>query len=134
MLATHVGSLPRPRDLLATLLEKEEGGAVDEEALGARVRDAVADVVRRQVAYVGLDVIDDGEMSKPSFITYVTERLSGFEPQLGAGAEPWAGSRGARRSRSSTRRRESRAAAPRFVCTGPITYVGHARCRPTSTI
>ena len=47
-LATHVGSLPRPRDLLATLLEKEEGRAVDEEALDARVQEAVTEVVGLQ--------------------------------------------------------------------------------------
>ena len=67
MLATHVGSLPRPRDLLATLLEKESGAAVDEEALGVRVGEAVAEAVGLQRER-GIDVVNDGEVGKTSFL------------------------------------------------------------------
>jgi 5-methyltetrahydropteroyltriglutamate--homocysteine methyltransferase len=123
ILTTHAGSLPRPADLLA--LTPSGDGA----AYAARVRRAVADVVRRQ-ADTGLDVVTDGEMSKPSFITYVTERLSGFEPSVEPGALPWAGSKEAAafpEFYAPMLRQGPNAAAPRFVCTGPVTYVGHAR-------
>lgn len=87
VLTTHAGSLPRPAELLA-LAPGQPGHA-------ERVRRAVAEAVRRQ-AECGLDVVTDGEMSKPSFITYVTERLSGFAPSPEAGTVPWADSREAR--------------------------------------
>jgi 5-methyltetrahydropteroyltriglutamate--homocysteine methyltransferase len=76
-LTTHTGSLPRPEDLIRTMFAKEEGVPVDAVALAARIKAAVADVVGRQVA-AGIDVIDDGEYSKPSYATYVKDRLSGF--------------------------------------------------------
>ena len=78
ILTTHVGSLPRPEDMLEALTAKMRGQPVDEQALDARLPGAVADIVRQQVAH-GLDVIDDGEVGKPSFILYADERLSGFE-------------------------------------------------------
>src|SRR5215470_7877574 len=77
-LTTHTGSLPRPDDLIRTMFAKEEGVPVDGGALAGRVRAAVAEVVARQTA-VGVDVVDDGEMSKPSYATYPKDRLRGFE-------------------------------------------------------
>jgi 5-methyltetrahydropteroyltriglutamate--homocysteine methyltransferase len=77
ILTTHTGSLPRPDELTRAMFAKEEGVPVDSAALAARIKAAVADVVGRQVA-AGLDVIDDGEYSKPSYATYVKDRLSGF--------------------------------------------------------
>jgi 5-methyltetrahydropteroyltriglutamate--homocysteine methyltransferase len=79
-LTTHTGSLPRPDDLIRTMFAKEEGVPVDAAALGARIRAAVAEVARRQ-AESGLDVVNDGEMSKPSYATYVKDRLTGFAGQ-----------------------------------------------------
>jgi 5-methyltetrahydropteroyltriglutamate--homocysteine methyltransferase len=76
-LTTHTGSLPRPDDLIRMMYAKEEGVPVEPGALQARVRAAVADVVRRQ-RDAGLDVVNDGEMSKPSYATYVKDRLAGF--------------------------------------------------------
>jgi 5-methyltetrahydropteroyltriglutamate--homocysteine methyltransferase len=76
-LTTHTGSLPRPEDLVRTMFAREEGVPVDAAALAARTRSAVAEIVRKQ-ADAGLDVIDDGELSKPSYATYVKDRLSGF--------------------------------------------------------
>ncbi len=78
ILTTHTGSLPRPADLQEMLLKQERGEAVDQEAFEARVREAVYEVVRKQVA-CGIDVVNDGEMSKISYSTYVKERLTGFE-------------------------------------------------------
>jgi 5-methyltetrahydropteroyltriglutamate--homocysteine methyltransferase len=76
-LTTHTGSLPRPVDLTRTMFAREEGVPVDRAALAARIRSAVADVVTRQVE-LGLDVVSDGELSKPSYATYVKDRLHGF--------------------------------------------------------
>jgi 5-methyltetrahydropteroyltriglutamate--homocysteine methyltransferase len=76
-LTTHTGSLPRPDDLVRMMYAKEEGVPVDAAALMARVRAAVSDVVRRQVD-TGIDLVNDGELSKPSYATYVKDRLDGF--------------------------------------------------------
>ena len=83
ILTTHVGSLPRPADLLDLMKAKLAGAAVDQRAYDARVRNAVAECVRSQVR-TGIDVVSDGEFSKPGFFTYVRERLEGFEarPQM----------------------------------------------------
>ena len=76
-LTTHTGSLPRPEDLIRMMYAKEEGVPVDGAALAARIRSAVEETVRRQ-AEAGVDVVNDGEMSKPSYATYVKDRLNGF--------------------------------------------------------
>src|SRR5690349_22708646 len=74
-LTTHTGSLPRPDDLIRMMYAKEEGVPVEAEALAARVKAAVAEVVQRQVK-AGTDLVNDGEMSKPSYATYVKDRLN----------------------------------------------------------
>ena len=76
-LTTHTGSLPRPDDLIRTMFAREEGVPVDGHALEARVAAAVQEVVDKQVA-AGVDIVDDGEMSKPSYATYIKDRLDGF--------------------------------------------------------
>jgi 5-methyltetrahydropteroyltriglutamate--homocysteine methyltransferase len=76
-LTTHTGSLPRPADLVRAMFAKEEGVPVDSAALAARIRAAVAEVVESQVA-AGIDIVNDGEMSKPSYATYIKDRLDGF--------------------------------------------------------
>ena len=76
-LTTHTGSLPRPDDLIRMMYAKEEGVPVDASALAARIREAVAEVVQKQAA-AGIDLINDGEMSKPSYATYIKDRLNGF--------------------------------------------------------
>src|SRR5216117_3217958 len=76
-LTTHTGSLPRPEDLIRMMYAKEEGVPVDATALAERVASAVEEVVRKQ-AQAGIDVINDGEMSKTSYATYIKDRLSGF--------------------------------------------------------
>lgn len=86
ILTTHTGSLPRPDALVELMFAKEEGRAVDGELLARRVQESVRDIVERQQK-IGIDVVSDGEMSKPSYATYVTERLTGFageskRPQL----------------------------------------------------
>jgi 5-methyltetrahydropteroyltriglutamate--homocysteine methyltransferase len=76
-LTTHVGSLPRPADLVELMFAQEDGLPLVAEAVEARVRDAVDEVVARQVA-AGVDIVNDGEMSKPSYATYIKDRLNGF--------------------------------------------------------
>ncbi len=77
ILTTHVGSLPRSQAVTDVLFARERNEIKDAPAAAAVIADAVAEVVRRQVA-VGIDVVSDGEMSKISYATYIAERLSGF--------------------------------------------------------
>ena len=77
ILTTHVGSLPRPPELLELMRARSADQTVDEEALAALLAHSVSEVVRRQVD-IGVDLVSDGEFSKPSYVTYVGERLSGF--------------------------------------------------------
>jgi 5-methyltetrahydropteroyltriglutamate--homocysteine methyltransferase len=83
ILTTHVGSLPRPKELL-DLMRAMLNGQGDDFEYEQQVRGAVADSVRQQVAH-GLDVVSDGEQGKVGFFRYVAERLDGFEarPRLG---------------------------------------------------
>ena len=76
-LTTHTGSLPRPDDLVSIMYAKEEGQNIDHAELGERIHAAIAEVVAKQ-RKAGIDIINDGEVSKPSYATYVKDRLSGF--------------------------------------------------------
>src|ERR1044071_3505531 len=74
---THTGSLPRPDDLIRMNFAKADGVPVDDTAFAARVESAVREIVDKQL-HAGVSVINDGEMSKPSYATYVKDRLHGF--------------------------------------------------------
>src|SRR5579871_1708053 len=93
ILTTHVGSLPRPPQLAKLLVAKDQGESYDPATLDREVAAAVTAIVKRQ-AETGIDVIDDGEMSKPGYSTYIADRLSGFEghapakPRLDTGPHP----------------------------------------------
>ncbi len=131
ILTTHVGSLPRPPDLLEMIQAKERGGPFDAAAFASRVATAVKEVVRRQ-ADSGIDIVADGEMGRFGFIPYVNERLAGIEPRQNPGGEgTWARSReylafpeyyGWAAQMPGT---AGRAQPTRWVCTGPIAYKGH---------
>jgi len=133
ILTTHAGSLPRPDDLFETMLARMDGKPVDETAFAQRVRKAVADSVKEQ-AGVGLDVVSDGEMGKPSFITYAAQRLEGLEKREGTRPSPFSNTRetkdfpeyyqSAIAEQVSARRRRSL-----VVCTEPIKYKGHAQIK-----
>jgi 5-methyltetrahydropteroyltriglutamate--homocysteine methyltransferase len=75
ILTTHVGSLPRPTALIESMRRSDDG-----EPMKARLAAAVREIVAQQVA-AGVDVVSDGETSKPSYVTYVAERLTGFDGQ-----------------------------------------------------
>src|SRR5262249_6333198 len=79
ILTTHTGSLARPEELLEMMDAKLRGKSYDEKAFRNRIRSSVAEMVRRQVD-CGIDIVTDGEQSKPSFNAYLVERLTGFEP------------------------------------------------------
>jgi 5-methyltetrahydropteroyltriglutamate--homocysteine methyltransferase len=126
---THAGSLPRPHDVREMVFAKARGEAVDQAALDARLRTAVADIVKKQVE-CGLDSVNDGELSKSNFTDYVRLRISGFETRP---SEDY-------RRLSITARDETKfmgyfEANPRArfpgpptmpVCTGPLRYIGQA--------
>jgi len=86
ILTTHTGSLPRPDDLVELMYAREEGQAAP--GLDDRVRSAVIEVVERQLG-AGIDVIDDGEVSKPSYATYVKDRLTGFNGEENRASSGW---------------------------------------------
>ena len=124
---THVGSLPRPDSVTATLTEREDHGLPTAEArrsFDATIGAAVTEVVRQQVE-LGIDVVSDGEMSKITYSTYVKDRLTGFDgdtPRKPAlDLAPYAELRSrlaAAAGGSQSFKRQS--------CVGPISYVGHA--------
>ena len=128
ILTTHAGSLPRPADLL-TLVERDGPKAFDEPEAATRLRAAVGEIVRHQ-AELGIDVVDDGEYGKPSFVSYINERLGGYEVDSTAGPRnQWSTSR---EGQSFPEFYASTHAASRhthMICTGPITYKGQARLK-----
>lgn len=132
ILTTHCGSLARPKSLLDLMKAKINGEPCDESAYAQGVRNAVADVVRRQ-ADCGIEVATDGEQGKPGFFAYVRERLTGFEPKSAQrfGWQQWAAEVAAfpeYYEQYFSRRMMGGSIAPRtpMVCTGPISYRGHA--------
>ncbi|MGH7063198.1 MAG: hypothetical protein ACREET_03870, partial [Stellaceae bacterium] len=132
ILTTHVGSLPRPPDLLAMIEAKERGAPFDGPSLAARIESAVAEAVRRQ-AECGIDILADGEMGRFGFIPYVNERLTGIEPRPNsARAGGWAQSREHRAFpeyyawAAQMPGTAGRAPPTSWVCTGPISYRGRA--------
>lgn len=136
ILTSHVGSLARADSLIPLLRLREQGQPYDREELARRVREAVTDVVRKQVE-AGIDIVTDGEQGKSSFYGYVVERFSGFErkpPAPGKEMRPRAAGReylafpdyyawseriaepfGGRRGRGHGV----------DTCTGPVSYKGH---------
>jgi 5-methyltetrahydropteroyltriglutamate--homocysteine methyltransferase len=79
MLTTHAGSLPRPRALIDAIIDREQGQPIDDAAFEAATTQAVYDAVAKQVA-AGVDIVSDGEMSKPSYTTYIRHRVEGIAP------------------------------------------------------
>jgi 5-methyltetrahydropteroyltriglutamate--homocysteine methyltransferase len=140
ILTTHTGSLPRPADLVEALNAKELGQSHDGRALDSRVSRAIAEIVQRQ-ADTGLDVINDGEHSKVSWMAYARGRLSGLEEIdspvrfRGATRDSLAFPAAyedmkvmlAGRSAAIVAKRTVRPKA--WVCSGPIAYVGQNELR-----
>jgi len=128
ILTTHVGSLPRPKDLLDLMKAKVSGGTYDKAAYDQRVKSAVAECVRKQVQ-TGIDIVSDGEQGKPGFFSYVRERLEGFEARPHQKRQLFAAEVAAFPEYYEKYFREAMmggAVAPvvPLVCTGPVKYRG----------
>ena len=131
ILTTHVGSLPRPPDLLALLEARERGEAIDQQVSAPRLAEAVREVVAKQVA-LGIDSVCDGEQSKISYTFYVRHRLSGIGTAAGAepGRPPQTGQHRdiADHPDYAERLRQSRTGSQWFnapvvpCCVGPVAY------------
>jgi 5-methyltetrahydropteroyltriglutamate--homocysteine methyltransferase len=119
ILTTHVGSLPRPPELKELLVRKDQGEAYDPDELARLTRQAVLDIVRRQVA-VGVDVVNDGEMSKPGYSTYIADRLTGFAGHQPA--KPRLDTRDHPNFAAAYERMTGANVARRAVCVGPIAW------------
>jgi 5-methyltetrahydropteroyltriglutamate--homocysteine methyltransferase len=122
ILTTHTGSLPRPKALIDVILRREQGEAIDTASFEAATANAVDEVVARQVA-AGIDVVSDGEMSKPSYTTYIRHRVEGIEP------DPRAAEKGRDimigrdlLAHPDFARRGNFSAAPFPGCVGPMRY------------
>jgi 5-methyltetrahydropteroyltriglutamate--homocysteine methyltransferase len=135
---THTGSLPRPPEIFATMKAISAGAHYDPEAYEAALTRHVGEIVRRQVE-AGIDVVNDGECSKPSFANYVAERLDGFVARMPPGGLPVStgpigiGGRDAQAFPDyyqNVLKHNPFADTIRFaplVCEGPIRYVGHQK-------
>src|SRR5205823_2911913 len=117
ILTTHTGSLPRPPALRDILVKKDQGQPYDKAALDRLTREAVLAIARRQTE-TGVDIVNDGEMSKPGYSPYVADRLSGFaghepaKPRLDTGPHP--------NFTAAITRMTGENVARRAVCVGPI--------------
>src|SRR2546423_5521916 len=117
ILTTHVGSLPRPDSLSEMMAD----GPPYPSDYAKAARQAVEDVVRRE-AQCGIDIIDDGEQSKPGFITYIHERLGGMEARKDN--PPQLDTREKRAFPAFYAQGHSGSRPPPMLCTGPIRYIG----------
>ena len=128
ILTTHAGSLPRPPELL-DLVQSGNAAAFEQDANAERLRGAVREIVGRQVTR-GIDVIDDGEYGKPSFVSYINERLGGYEVDTRAGPRnQWLSSREGRSFPEFYGQTHPASTHTHMICTGPITYKGHAQLK-----
>jgi len=135
ILTTHCGSLARPTDLLDVMKAKVNGEPYDADKYATTLRRSVADIVSKQAEY-GIDIVSDGEQSKPGFYTYMRERLTGFEKKDAPKAAwtQWSGEVAmfpeyyeqyfSRRMMGG-----SITARAALVCTGPIAYRGQEAIR-----
>src|SRR6266849_1787457 len=121
---THQGTLPRPEDLTALVRARAADEHVDQYALRERVKSAVAEVVQKQLD-LGIDSINDGEMSKSSFSDYVSQRLGGIEKTADPYFSPITGRDRLDFPEYFSSRTLGGGYRRIYNCTAPITYVGH---------
>jgi 5-methyltetrahydropteroyltriglutamate--homocysteine methyltransferase len=137
---THTGSLPRPTELLETMRAMATGATYDQVAYEAALTKHVGDIVRMQVE-AGIDVVNDGECSKPSFNNYLAERLGGFEARMPPGGLPVPTGPIGIDGRDATMFPDfyknvlennpfaNTIRLPPRVCVGPIRYIGQEKIR-----
>jgi 5-methyltetrahydropteroyltriglutamate--homocysteine methyltransferase len=124
VLSTHVGSLPRPQEVVDQVFALDRGEQVDPGEYDRVLGEAVSDRVRRQLE-AGIDLISDGEMSKIGYATYIRHRLSGFELGEVPRATP-ADLDAYPRFRDRLAASGATARYQRPICRGPITYANRA--------
>jgi 5-methyltetrahydropteroyltriglutamate--homocysteine methyltransferase len=128
ILTTHAGSLPRPPDLL-DLFKSGDSAMFEQRSSAERLRNAVSEIVSRQ-AELGIDVVDDGEYGKPSFVSYINERLGGYEVDTHTGPRnQWASSREGLSFPEFYAQTHPASTHTHMICTGPITYKGHVQLK-----
>ena len=123
ILTTHTGSLPRPDDLVGMVEGRDQRELRSDPRFEARVKEAVAEIVQKQVA-AGVAVVNDGEMSKVGYSTYVTERVTGFSEEESRPGRPQVEARDFPEFYRT--RVTGGVALKRPVCVGPITWRGAA--------
>src|SRR5580700_9759079 len=132
ILVTHAGSLPRPADLRAMVVAKSAGEPYDAAALDRRLKESVGEIVRQQVAS-GIDIVNDGELSKFNFTDYVRDRIAGYEERANSGRRRLAIIARDERKFAGYFAANTRAQAlgpPTMpVCVAPLRYVGQADLR-----
>ena len=131
ILVTHTGSLPRPRELIEAMLAENEGRALDPADYEERLLRSVHDIVRRQMD-LGVDIVDDGELSKRGFAVYAHQRLDGLTATGRVRVSPWDNSRESEAFPEFYAATRPKAGKPnpsnmQMVCTGPITYTAQDR-------
>lgn len=131
ILTTHVGSLPRPGELVEVMIAQDKGETVDQGDYDKSLTDAVAGVVKKQVD-LGVDIVDDGEFSKRGFAVYAHERLGGLEPTGRARPSPWAESRESHAfpefyaAEQGAKDKKPTPSSMQMACTSALTYKGQA--------
>ena len=123
ILTTHTGSLPRPTEVQELLYTQEGGEPFDQALFEEKVRSAVQATVRQQAA-VGIDIINDGEMSKISYATYVKHRLTGFSRVDAPRQRVWADLEEFPAYAQRLWQPASRSVMAATACTGSVSYVG----------
>jgi len=132
ILATHVGSIPRPDSLVDFMIAEDKGEAFDEAACEIALTEAVSDVVARQKD-LGIDTVSDGEFSKRGFAVYAHERLTGLEETGLSRPSPWAASRESEAfpefyaPEQAAKDRKPTQSTMQMSCTGPISYKGQTK-------
>jgi 5-methyltetrahydropteroyltriglutamate--homocysteine methyltransferase len=133
---THTGSMPRPQEIFDLMQARLSGAPYDAALFEAALKKHVTDIVRKQVE-AGIDVVNDGECSKPSFNHYIGERLAGFEARIPPGGVPVPTGPAGVGGRDATQFPDYYAnvlknnpfanaiRVPPRVCVAPISYVGH---------
>ena len=132
ILVTHTGSLPRPRQLIEMMLAENEGRPVDPAEYEDKLRGAVHDIVRFQMD-LGVDVVDDGELSKRGFAVYAHTRLDGLSATGRVRVSPWDNSRESQAfpehygHYSPVPGAKPNPSNMQMACTGPISYRAQER-------
>src|SRR3972149_4333765 len=127
ILVPHAGALPQPDDLREMVAARSKGDLSDPDALGRRLRSAVAEIVQKQID-CGIDIVNDGELAKTNFLIYTRERLAGFEQQPRKPEERPAMIYGRDLDDFPEYFEEGPQRGRHFqaVCNAPIKYIGHA--------